>query len=105
MPLSSPQPARPARGAAVLLVSDQLLGQQKRKRTLCSGLSSHSEASEEAARTRQGEAFQATPESEEGKSGLADSHPPTLLAGEASLLGPELQLKFETQSVLHRKKG
>ena len=29
----------------------------------------------------------------------------TLLAGEASLLGPELQLKFETQSVLHRKKG
>lgn len=55
--------------------------------------------------TRQGEAFQATPESEEGKSGLADSPPPTLLAGEASLLGPELQLKFETQSVLHRKKG
>lgn len=54
---------------------------------------------------RQGEAFQATPESEEGKSGLADSPPPTLLAGEASLLSPELQLKFETQSVLHRKKG
>ena len=55
--------------------------------------------------TWQCEAFQATPESEEGKSGIADSPPPTLLAGEASLVSLKLQLKSETQSMVHRKKG
>lgn len=55
--------------------------------------------------TWQGEALQATPESEEGKSGIADSPPPTLLAGEVSLVSLKLQLKPETQSVVHGKKG
>ena len=55
--------------------------------------------------TWQCEAFQATPESEEGKSGIADSPPPTLLAGEASLVSLKLQLKSETQSMVHRTKG
>lgn len=52
--------------------------------------------------TWQGEAFQA---SEEGKSGIADSPPATLLAAEVSLASLKLQLKSETQSVVHRKKG
>lgn len=52
----------------------------------------------------QGEAFQVTPESEKGKSGIALT-PTPLLAGEASLVSPKLQLKSETQSAVRWKTG